>query len=147
MPGTPIAKSDSFVSVNSFTWRAVISCSASARRSSGRIGGIFSGASSPWMRSVGGRPTLRWRSEAFCWTSCWSTPLSWNVEGAAWGAAGDAVVAGLAIRVDPEEDLAVLHGLRVLHPDLPDDARELRLDLVHDLHRFDDAEHLPLRDA
>src|SRR3712207_8532677 len=88
-----------------------MSCSASARRSSGRIGGSLSGASSPWIRSVGGRPTLRWRSEAFCWTSCWSTPLSWKVEGAAAGA-WDAVVAGLAIGVDPEEDLAVLHGLR-----------------------------------
>src|SRR5919199_4277850 len=148
MPGTPIAKSDSFVSVNSFTCRAVMSCSASARRSSGRIGGSLSGASSPWMRSVGGRPTLRWRSDAFCWTSCCSTPFSWNAPagaeppGAAWGA-----VVGLAIGVDPEEDLAVLHGLRVLDPDLPDDARELRLDLVHDLHRLDDAEHLSLRDA
>src|ERR671933_57315 len=100
------------------------------------------------MRSVGGRPTLRWRSDAFCWTSCCSTPLSWNAPAgaeppaAAWGA-----VVGLAIGVDPEEDLAVLDGLCVLNPDLPDDARELRLDLVHDLHRLDDAEHLPLRDA
>src|ERR671916_1614497 len=99
------------------------------------------------MRSVGGRPTFRWRSEAFCWTSCCSTPFSWKDDGAAAGAAWGAVVAGLAIGVDPEEDLAVLHGLRVLNPDLPDDARELGLDLVHDLHRLDDAEHLPLRDA
>src|SRR5688572_13574530 len=99
------------------------------------------------MRNVGGRPTLRWRSDAFCWTSCWSTPFSWNEDGAAAGAAWFAVVVGLAIGVDPEKDLAVLHGLRVLHSNLPDDARELGLDLVHDLHRFDDAEHLPLRDA
>src|SRR3712207_8727659 len=44
-------------------------------------------------------------------------------------------------------DALPIYGLCVLHPDLPDHTRELRLDLVHDLHRFDDAEHLPLRDA
>ena len=43
MPGTPIAKSHSLFSVNSFTCRGVISCSASALRSSGRSAGWSSG--------------------------------------------------------------------------------------------------------
>src|SRR5579864_8622144 len=53
----------------------------------------------------------------------------------------------LSIAVDPEEDLAILHGLGVLDHDLLHQAGILRLDLVHDLHRFDDAEDLAFLDT
>src|SRR6187551_3931490 len=43
-----------------------------------------------------------------------------------------------------EQVLAVLHVLAVLNEDLLDAAFGLRLDLVHQLHRFDDADHLAL---
>ena len=43
-----------------------------------KSGGISSGTSSPWRRSVGGRPTFRWRSEALRCTSCCSTALKLN---------------------------------------------------------------------
>src|SRR3954470_2524008 len=148
MPGTPIAKSHSLLSVNSFTWRGVINCSASPLRSSGLSGGISRGTSSPWSRSVGGRPTLRWRSEALRCTSCCSTALKLKPSVAAepLGAAF-VVVAGLAIRVDAEERLPVFHRLRVGGENLGHHAGNLGLDLVHDLHRLDDAEYLPLGDA
>src|SRR5262245_26665508 len=126
-----------------------MSCSASAFKSSGRSGDISSGWSSPSTRSVGGRPTFRCKSDALRRMSSWRTDLklSWL----AWGAAGAigawAVCVWLAIWVDPEEHLPVLDGLRVLNENLLDDARVLGLDLVHDLHRLDDAEDLPLRDA
>src|SRR5687767_12278412 len=41
-----------------------------------------------------------------------------------------------------EQPLAVLDGLAVLDVDLHDLSVILRVDLVHQLHRFDDAEHL-----
>src|SRR5512144_2725016 len=41
---------------------------------------------------------------------------------------------------DAEEGLAELHRRRVLDEDLGDGAVRLRLDLVHELHRLDDAE-------
>ena len=67
-PGTPIAKSASFFSANSFTCRGVMTCSASGFRSSGLSGGMSSPASSPFTRTVGGRPTLSSRSDALRWT-------------------------------------------------------------------------------
>ena len=51
-----------------------------------------------------------------------------------------AIYAGL----DREQPFAVLDGLAVLHVDLDDLAVALGVDLVHELHRLDDAEHLPL---
>ena len=62
---------------------------------------------------------------------------------ASWSCATE----GLAIGIDPEEHLPVLDGVRVLNSDFLDHAGELRLDLVHDLHRLDDAEDLPFGDA
>src|SRR5512145_2611595 len=59
----------------------------------------------------------------------------------------------LAIRIflnmwfDGEEPLAVVDGLAVFHVDLDDLALAFGVDLVHQLHRFDDAEHLPLLDG
>src|SRR4030081_652175 len=152
MPGTPMAKSHSLFSVNSFTWRGVMSCSASPFRSSGLSAGRSRGTSSPCRRSVGERPTLRWRSDALRCTSCCSTSLKSNplpvAEGAAAAPAPGADGAGrLAIRVDAEERLAILHRLRVGGEHLRHHTGDLGLDLVHDLHRLDDAEDLPLRYA
>src|SRR5687768_12550657 len=48
---------------------------------------------------------------------------------------------------DREEGLAVLHGLPALVMDLHDLPRHLGLDLVHELHGLDDAQHLPDADA
>src|SRR6185295_1946032 len=50
--------------------------------------------------------------------------------------------AAASIRADGEERLAVLDGLPALVVDLDDLPRDLRLDLVHQLHGLDDAEHL-----
>src|SRR5690348_12814999 len=47
-------------------------------------------------------------------------------------------------RLDAEERLAELHRLPVLHQDLGHTPRHLGLDLVHQLHGLDDAEHLAL---
>src|SRR5215813_8152887 len=47
-------------------------------------------------------------------------------------------------RLDREQPLAVLHRLPVLHVDIGDFPFVLGVDLVHQLHCFDDAEHLPL---
>src|SRR5512139_2755681 len=54
---------------------------------------------------------------------------------------------GSALRPDAEERLPVLHRLAVLVVDPHHLARRLRLDLVHQLHGFDDAEHLAGLDA
>src|SRR5690242_14550860 len=48
--------------------------------------------------------------------------------------------------LEHEEQLAVLDGLSVLAVELPDDPSDLRLDLVHQLHRLEDAERLAGRD-
>src|SRR5918994_4950895 len=52
------------------------------------------------------------------------------------------VTVGSAIGVDPEEDLAELDGLRVLHTYLADHTSDFGLDLIHDFHRLDDADGL-----
>src|SRR5262249_39594238 len=46
-------------------------------------------------------------------------------------------------RTDGKQSLTVLHGLSAYDELTFDYARSLRFDLVHQLHRFDDAEHLP----
>src|SRR5690606_18771833 len=60
----------------------------------------------------------------------------------------------LAIRIfsntgsaQDEQRLSVLHRLAVLHEDRLDDARRVGLDLVHELHRLDDADGLAFLDA
>src|SRR5207249_9765807 len=49
-------------------------------------------------------------------------------------------------RLDGEEALAVLDRLPVLDIHLHDFSVHVRADLVHQLHRFNDAEHLALAD-
>jgi hypothetical protein len=41
--------------------------------------------------------------------------------------------------IDEEEDLAILHRLGILHQDPGDGPLNLRLELIHELHGFDDA--------
>ena len=48
----------------------------------------------------------------------------------------------LAMRVDAEEGLAIFHRMPIFNEDPHHLARHIRLDFVHQLHRFDDAEHL-----
>src|SRR5882724_1121545 len=139
-PGTPMAKSASFFSANSFTCRGVMTCSASILRSSGLTGGISSVWSSPLSRIVGGRPTFRSRSDAFRCTIWAMVCLKLNVDAAEAGAA--LWPEDSAIGINPEKDLAELHRLRVVRQDLAHHAGDLGLDLVHDLHRFDDAHRL-----
>src|SRR5882724_9190554 len=142
-PGTPMAKSASFFSANSLTWRGVMTCSASAFTSSGLTGGISSGCSSPLSRIVGDRPTLSSRSDAFRWTIWAMVCLKLNVETAELAAGAGLEGGDSAIGIHSEEDLAELHRLRVVHHDLAHDAGDLGLDFVHDLHRLDDAHRLP----
>src|SRR5687767_3858858 len=136
-PGTPMAKSASFFSANSFTCRGVMTCSASAFRSSGLSGGTSSVSSSPLTRTVGGRPTFSSRSVALRCTIWPMVFLKLNDPGAE-----EPVTVVSAIGVDSEEDLAELHRLRVLHAHLADHTGDLGLDLVHDLHCLDDAYRL-----
>ena len=51
------------------------------------------------------------------------------------------------LRFDGKQPLAVLHRLSVLHVDARDFAVVLGIDLVHQLHRFDDAEHVAFLDG
>src|SRR5690242_2937369 len=136
-PGTPIAKSASLCSANSFTCRGVMICSASDFSSSGLRGDESSATSSPFTRMVPGRPTLSRRSDALRWTIWVMAALKLNVACPVCGAS--------AMRVHPEKELAELDGLSVLHEHLPHHAHDLGLDFIHDLHRFDDADHLPRR--
>src|SRR2546422_8291425 len=137
-PGTPIAKSASLCSANSFTCRGVMICSASDFNSSGLSGDESSATSSPFTRIVAGRPTLSSRSDALRWTMWVMAALKLKVACPAWGAS--------AMGVHPEEELSELDGLGVLHEHLPHHARDLGLDFIHDLHRFDDADDLARRD-
>src|SRR5205823_4403302 len=137
-PGTPIAKSASLCSANSLTCRGVMICSASDFNSSGLSGAVSSARSSPFTRIVAGRPTLSNRSDALRWTICVMACLKLKVA-TAWGASG--------MGIDPEKRLSELDRLGVLHTYLPDEPRDFGLDLVHDLHRFDDAHDLPRGDA
>ena len=45
-------------------------------------------------------------------------------------------------RLDREQRFAVFHRPAVLHELRDDGTRDFGFDLVHQLHRFDDAEHL-----
>src|SRR5215510_7796777 len=56
------------------------------------------------------------------------------------------IAARLGREADREELLAVLDGLPVARVDRDDLALDVGLDLVHELHRLDDAEDLPLAD-
>ncbi len=50
----------------------------------------------------------------------------------------------LAVGMNAEERFAILDRLPVFHQDANDFAGHFRFDLVHQLHRFDDAQHLAL---
>src|SRR6266550_3080973 len=113
-------------------------CSASDFNSSGLSGDASSAISSPFTRIVAGRPTFSSRSGALRWTMWVMAALKLKVACPAWGASG--------MGVHPEEELSELDGLGVLHEHLPHHARDLGLDFVHDLHRFDDADDLARRD-
>src|SRR5258705_3022960 len=134
-PGTPIAKSASLCSANSFTCRGVMICSASDFNSSGLSGAVSSATRSPFTRMVAGRPTLSSKSEPLRCTMCVIACLKLN--------AGRLLCVASPMRIHPEKGLAELYRLRVLRGDLANDTRDLGFDLVHDLHRFDDADHLP----
>src|SRR6266508_3220393 len=133
-PGTPIAKSASLCSANSLTCRGVMICSARDFSSSGLRGAVSSATRSPFTRMVAGRPTLSSRSEPLRCTMCVIACLKLN-----WGRL---LCVASPMRIHPEKDLAELHRLRVLCGNLANHARNLRLDLVHDLHRLDNAHHL-----
>src|SRR5690348_9213061 len=137
-PGTPIAKSASLCSANSFTWRGVMICSASDFNSSGLRGLLSSATSSPFTRIVAGRPTLSSRSEAFRWTICVMAPLKLKVAWPDWAS---------GMGVHSEKGLAELDRLCVFHEHLANHAGDLGLDFVHDLHGLDDADDLPAGDA
>src|SRR4029079_2638995 len=59
---------------------------------------------------------------------------------------GEGAAFASAIRIDPEENLPEFDRLTVFHQNLANGAGDLRLDLVHDLHRFDDAHGLAWSD-
>src|SRR5439155_2923265 len=101
-------------------------------------GALSSANSSPFTRIVAGRPTFKSRSDALRWTIWVMAALKLKV-GPLGGASG--------MGVDSEKGLSELDGLGVLHQHLPDDARHLGLDFVHDLHCLDDAHYLARRHA
>src|SRR2546422_8189490 len=110
-------------------------CSASDFNSSGLRGAVSRATRSPLTRMVAGRPTFSNRSDPFRCTICVIACLKLN--------AGRLLCVASPMRIHPEKGLSKLDGLRVLRRHLPNDAGDLALDLVHDLHRFDDADHLP----
>ncbi len=111
-------------------------CSASSLRSSGLRGCMSSPASSPLTRMVGGRPTLRCRSEPFRCTIWEMACLKLN------GATGSR--RGRLSHWDPPGKARCrTRPVKNLPADFPHHAGDLGLDLVHDLHRFDDADRLP----
>src|SRR5919201_1139079 len=112
-------------------------CSASDFSSSGLSGAVSSATRSPLTRIVAGRPTLSSKSEPLRCTICVIACLKLN--------AGRLPCVASPMRIHPEKDLAELYRLRVLRGDLTNHARDLGLDLVHDLHGFDDADNLPHR--
>src|SRR5689334_9759042 len=112
-------------------------CSARDFSSSGLSGAESSAMSSAFTRMVAGRPTFSSRSDALRWTISVIAALKLKVAWLVCGASG--------MGIDSEEGLAELDGLGVLHQHFPDDPGDLGLDFVHDLHRFDDAHHLPRR--
>src|SRR5882762_4196022 len=134
-PGTPMAKSASLCSANSLTCRGVMICSASDFSSSGLSGPVSSETRSPFTPMVAGRPTLSSKSEPLRCTMCVIACLKLT--------AGRLLCVTSPMRIHLEKDLAELHRLRILRGNLPNHTRDLGLDLVHDLHRLDDAHHLP----
>src|SRR5258705_594624 len=110
-------------------------CSASDFSSSGFSGAVSSATRSPFTRMVAGRPTLSSKSEPLRCTICVIACLKLN--------AGRLLCVASPMRIHPEKGLSELHRLRVLRGDFPDHPGDLGLDLVHDLHRLDDAHHLP----
>src|SRR2546422_8522731 len=133
-PGTPIAKSASLCSANSLTCRGVMICSASDFSSSGLSGAVSSATRSPFTRMVAGRPTFSSRSEPLRCTMCVIACLKLNC--------GRLLCVASPMRIHPEKGPAELYRLRVLRSDLANDTRDLGFDLVHDLHRLDDADDL-----
>src|SRR2546427_5547029 len=133
-PGTPMAKSASLCSANSFTWRGVMICSASDLSSSGFSGAESSPTRSPLTRIVAGRPTLSSRSEPPRCTMWVMAFLKLKVGPLGAGASG--------MGIHPVQDLAEFDGLAVFDTRLPDHPGDVGFDLIHDLHRFDDAHHL-----
>src|SRR5205814_4923409 len=129
------AKSASLCSANSLTCRGVMICSASDFSSSGLRGAVSSATRSPFTRIVAGRPTFSSKSEPLRCIMCVIACLKLN--------AGRLLCVASPMRIHPEKDLAELHRLRVLRGDFPNHTHDLGLDLVHDLHRFDNADHLP----
>src|SRR5438105_1198699 len=153
-PGTPMAKSASLVSMNSLSWRGCMICSARALRSWGVSGGSSSCSSSPATRTVGARPTLSSRSEPFLSTMFLMAFWKKAVDAFPPGPGGGPALAGVAgawigsdIGFHPEEDLSEFHGRGVFDRHFADRAAHFRFDLVHDLHRLDDAQRLAGRDA
>src|SRR6185295_2807944 len=135
-PGTPIAKSASFVSMNSLSCRGCMICSARALRSCGVSGGMSSCSSSPATRQVGARPTFSRRSEPFLSTIILMDRWKNAADALGAGGAPAAGAAGAAVGSDmgfhPEEDLAEFHRRRVFDDDLADHAGDFGLDFVHD---------------
>src|SRR5262245_57593129 len=101
----------------------------------------------PSTRTTGGVPALRWRSLARAAIIFSSTARmfmrSLFARRPARAGPPPMPAAARSERLDQEQLLSVLHGLGVLDQDADDAALGLGFDLVHQLHRFDDADRLP----